>query len=103
MGRRKLWSSKKGLKTADQLCIIGSLLHFFYNFEIVILFAHTCHTLLSSGFICTRNASIRALTQHIHVRSPVALKTYSGLVQLCGGEARGLEIPRQKPDTYSII
>ena len=66
--------SKKGLKAPEKLCIIGSLLRtFFLKFRNRDLVCR-CHGLFSSGFICTRNASIRAPTQTIPVQSPVALK-----------------------------
>ena len=41
-----------------------------------ILFADRCHPLVSSVFVCTRNASIvRAPTRTIPVGSPVALRS----------------------------
>ena len=69
--------SKTGLKAPEELYIIGSLLHFFLKFRNKDLVCR-CHTLTSSGFICARNASIRAPTQNIPVRSPVALNGTPG-------------------------
>ena len=66
--------SKKGLEAPEKLCVIGSLLlHFSKTSTKESCLQIPYITLFSSGFICARNASVRAPTQNIPVRSPVAI------------------------------
>ena len=98
--------SKKGLKAPEKLCIIGSLPHFFQNFDTRILFADVMYSIFKCFYI-TQNAFIQATIQNSPVRSSVAIRDCNrnlAAVKKLKTKADGI-VPEQrldKPITWSL-